>query len=221
MYPNYPSPSKHYSSELIKSILIILFISIACSIKAQQKVIPLYTGPAPGSETWNWEEKQSTSKNTPVIFPIVYNVSSPTLTVFSPDSATANGTAIIIFPGGAFHVLNIEHEGSHVAKKLNEKGFTVFMLKYRVVHSLTDNPWLEMISSRKDTIEFQKKIAPVKTKALEAIKTVAKEKGYTYVIDDATSILFVMPPGDDLLPFVKTKLGIKDPAPASPKPAGN
>lgn len=63
----------------------------------------------------------------------------------------------------------------------------------------------------------QTKIAPVRTKALDAIKAVAKEKGYTYVIDDASSVLLVMPPGDDLLPMVKTKLGIKDPAPA---PAG-
>jgi outer membrane protein len=69
----------------------------------------------------------------------------------------------------------------------------------------------------------QEKIAPVRTKAMDAIKTVAKEKGYTFVLDDAASVLLVMPPADDLLPFVKTKLGIKDPAPAAPgtKPAGN
>jgi outer membrane protein len=69
----------------------------------------------------------------------------------------------------------------------------------------------------------QTKIAPVRTKALEAIKTVAKERGYTYVIDDASSVLLVMPPGDDLLPMVKAKLGIKDApaAPAGTKPAGN
>jgi outer membrane protein len=69
----------------------------------------------------------------------------------------------------------------------------------------------------------QTKIAPVRTKALEAIKTVAKERGYTYVIDDASTILLVMPPGDDLLPFVKTKLGIKDPPAAAggARPAGN
>lgn len=59
----------------------------------------------------------------------------------------------------------------------------------------------------------QQKIGPLRAKALDAIKTVAKEKGYTYVIDDASSILLVMPPGDDLLPAVKAKLGIKDPAP--------
>ncbi len=69
----------------------------------------------------------------------------------------------------------------------------------------------------------QDKIAPVKVKALDAIKAVAKERGYTYVIDEASSSLLVMPPGDDLLPAVKAKLGIKDapPAPAGTKPAGN
>jgi outer membrane protein len=69
----------------------------------------------------------------------------------------------------------------------------------------------------------QDKIAPLRTKALDAIKTVAKEKGYTYVFDDAANTLLVMPPGDDLLPMVKTKLGIKDqaPAPAGTKPGGN
>lgn len=68
----------------------------------------------------------------------------------------------------------------------------------------------------------QTKIAPVRTKALDAIKAVAKEKGYTYVIDDASTILLVMPPGDDLLPMVKTKLGIKDaPAAGGTRPAGS
>ncbi len=69
----------------------------------------------------------------------------------------------------------------------------------------------------------QSKVGPLKIKALDAIKVVAKEKGYTYVLDEATSTLLVMPPGDDLLPAVKTKLGIKDPAPApaGTKPAGN
>lgn len=66
----------------------------------------------------------------------------------------------------------------------------------------------------------QTKIGPLRLKALDAIKLIAKEKGYTYVIDDASSILLVMPPGDDLLPAVKAKLGIKDPVPAA-APAKN
>lgn len=63
----------------------------------------------------------------------------------------------------------------------------------------------------------QEKIMPIRTKAFEAIKAVAKENGYSYVLDQ-NSVL-IGPPGDDLLPLVKKKLGIKDtPAPA-PKAA--
>lgn len=64
--------------------------------------------------------------------------------------------------------------------------------------------------------EAQKKIAPLRTKAMDAIKAVAKENGYSYVFDASTSILLVTPPSDDLLGLVKKKLGIKD---APPKPA--
>lgn len=61
----------------------------------------------------------------------------------------------------------------------------------------------------------QTKIIPIRQKAMDAIKAVAKEKGYTYVLDESQGHLLVMPPGDDLLTAVKTKLGIKDPAPAA------
>ncbi|MDB5203212.1 MAG: OmpH family outer membrane protein [Ferruginibacter sp.] len=64
--------------------------------------------------------------------------------------------------------------------------------------------------------EAQKKIAPLRDKAMEAIKNVAKENGYTYVLD--INSVIVAPPGDDILPLVKKKLGIKDAA-APPKSA--
>lgn len=68
--------------------------------------------------------------------------------------------------------------------------------------------------------EAQKKIAPINAKALEAIQTVAKESGYTYVFDVST--LLVYPQSDNLLSLVKKKLNIKDtPASATDKkPAG-
>lgn len=61
----------------------------------------------------------------------------------------------------------------------------------------------------------QEKIAPIRGKAVETIRIVAKENGYNYVFD--VSAVIVAPPGDDLLPLVKKKLGIKDPPPAAPK----
>ena len=63
--------------------------------------------------------------------------------------------------------------------------------------------------------QAQKLLAPIRAKALEAIKAVAKENGYAYVIDNAQGVLLVFPTGDDLLPLVKKKLGIKD-TPAAP-----
>lgn len=63
--------------------------------------------------------------------------------------------------------------------------------------------------------EAQKKIAPIRTKALDAIQAVAKENGYTYVID--FNSLLVYPAGDNLLTLVKKKLNIKE---GSASPAG-
>jgi outer membrane protein len=60
--------------------------------------------------------------------------------------------------------------------------------------------------------EAQKKILPIKNKAMEAIKAVAKENGYSYVLD--INSVIVAPPGDDLLKLVMKKLNIKEPAPA-------
>lgn len=61
----------------------------------------------------------------------------------------------------------------------------------------------------------QEMIAPLRSKALDAIKAVAKESGYAYVLD--INSVIVAPPGDDILPLVKKKLGIKDAAPAPAK----
>ncbi|MEI7963863.1 MAG: OmpH family outer membrane protein [Chitinophagaceae bacterium] len=75
------------------------------------------------------------------------------------------------------------------------------------------------IAQDKYNQKAQEKIAPIKAKAFEAINAVAKEKGYSYVIDASTSVLLVKPAGDDLMPFVKAKLGIKE-TPAKPLTPG-
>ncbi len=131
-----------------KTGLLVASLMLFNCMNAQQKVIPLYKGAAPGSENWNWEEKEFFVKM-PLNANVLYNVSKPTLTVFTPD--TANGTAIIICPGGGFRVLNFENEGYNVAKELTKKGITVFLLKYRVAQSTTDDPWQEVMNSLKDT----------------------------------------------------------------------
>src|SRR3954471_7692031 len=47
--------------------------------------------------------------------PFVRNVSKATLTPFLPDRKKANGTAVIIAPGGGFRILSMGNEGWEVA----------------------------------------------------------------------------------------------------------
>jgi predicted peptidase len=125
------------------TLLLCLLICAASSI-AQQKVIQLYGGSPPGSESWTWSEAENNDNLWKTR--VVYNVSKPTLTVFQPQEGKANGTAVIIAPGGAFHALSIDSEGYDVAKWLVEKGVTCFVLKYRLARSLTTDPVKEVMA---------------------------------------------------------------------------
>ena len=53
----------------------------------------------------------------------------------------------------------------------------------------------------------QELIAPIQKRAIEAIQNVAKENGYTYVLQKEA--LYVYPNAEDLLPLVKKKLNLK------------
>ncbi len=110
------------------------FLLFMASHSNAQTVIPLYQGAAPGSENWNWNETQIKTD----IGTIVMDVSHPSLTAFVPSNP--NGTAVIIAPGGAFHALAFDLEGTEVAKWLNSKGITAFVLKYRIVHNDPAHP---------------------------------------------------------------------------------
>jgi dienelactone hydrolase len=60
------------------------------------------------------------------------NVSDPSLTVFTPNPAKANGVGVIVCPGGVWRVLAWEQEGINPARWLAARGYTAFLLKYRV-----------------------------------------------------------------------------------------
>jgi len=124
--------------------LYFCLVIFATTTVAQQKVIPLYAGAPPGSESWTWSEAENDSNAWRT--KVVYNVSKPTLTVFAPEEGKANGTAVIIAPGGAFHALSINSEGYDVAKWLVGKGVTCFVLKYRLARSLTTDPVKEVMA---------------------------------------------------------------------------
>ena len=56
----------------------------------------------------------------------------PTLTIFEPQRGQANGSAIVILPGGAYVNLAANLEGREVADWFTARGFRAFVLQYRL-----------------------------------------------------------------------------------------
>ncbi len=111
-------------------VLALMLTASALLTYAQENAFPLYPNGVPNS------------KPTPVFYieknDQRYNddwcskVSIPTLTPFIPAKGTANGTAIIIFPGGGYSGLSMNKEGYKVALEFNKIGVTAFVVKYRL-----------------------------------------------------------------------------------------
>ncbi|MCX2478768.1 alpha/beta hydrolase [Pedobacter sp. MC2016-15] len=105
------------------------------TVKAQQ-VIELYPGAIPGAKAApaSYKERQTVKDGKVTGLSKVFQ---PTITLYQPAAAMANGTAVIICPGGGYQHLAISHEGEEVAKRFNEKGVTAIVLKYRLPDDTT------------------------------------------------------------------------------------
>ncbi|MBB6463747.1 alpha/beta hydrolase [Flammeovirga kamogawensis] len=96
-------------------------------IASGQNQINLPFTPADHIE-WKGEERAFFYKNWQT--DVITNISIPSIEVYQPKKP--NGTAVIIAPGGGLMANSIESEGRLVAKWLNKKGITAFVLKYRL-----------------------------------------------------------------------------------------
>ncbi len=115
-----------------KYLLLIAGLGLATLTYSQEIVALPYN--APTTVQWQGGEKDYFSNIWQT--QVVTNVSVPTMQIFRP--ATPNGTAVIIAPGGGLYALSINSEGNEVAKWLNTKGITAFVLKYRLVPTGAD-----------------------------------------------------------------------------------
>lgn len=165
-----------------RGFFLSLLLSLNIGLAYSQERIPLYSSKAPGSESWDWKEAESSSNgfNTR----LVYNVVEPSITAYFPEKSKANGTSVIIAPGGAFHILSIDSEGIEVAKWLNQRGITAFVLKYRLVHMLSNDPVKELSAKMQDFNKLDEINAPVikratqdGLKAMEYVRQHANEWG--------------------------------------------
>lgn len=117
-------------ASLIATSASLCSVAVAQPTKESGTILPLY--PAGTAEPLGVPESRETLENGETL---IYDVSEPTLEVFRPALGQANGTAVIVVPGGGFVALGYTRGGTDVARALAERGITAFFLKHRTVRS--------------------------------------------------------------------------------------
>lgn len=89
--------------------------------------------PRPVGAFYLWNEKPLVSPDREhVKDQRVYSVDNASMTPYWPEANKANGAAIVIFPGGGYVRLAINHEGHDIAKWFAARGVAAFVVKYRM-----------------------------------------------------------------------------------------
>lgn len=140
-----------------RNSLLLLFLLLISGIQAQEIVELQHQNPADLS----WEGSEKAYYSNIWNNAVVTNVSTPTMEVFRPDPSIATGTSVVVAPGGGLYALSIESEGNMVAKWLNEKGITAFVLKYRLVPTGEDGVKDLNETSSNNLEEFKRLIGAV------------------------------------------------------------
>lgn len=104
---------------------MLLLFSVT-AFAQEQKPIPLYPHGVPNSKKApdGYVEKREGYH--------VSLVTEPTITPYFPAKDKANGTSIIVFPGGGYINLTVTYEGEDIAREFNKIGVTAFVVKYRL-----------------------------------------------------------------------------------------
>ncbi|GGH60012.1 acetyl esterase/lipase [Filimonas zeae] len=168
---------------MLKISLAVWTFLLAGNFCLGQEVIQLRTTGSVASGT-------SSERSIPVdaTDTIVYNVSSPSITVYRPDSSASNGAAVVVCPGGAFHLLAMNNEGINVAKWLTAKGYTVFVLKYRLLPIESAQPMQVIFERAKDfkkLVEIMAKDVPLAIADGKAAVEYVRAHAAAYKLDTA------------------------------------
>lgn len=148
-------------------------IVLSCSLSAQKATwqpvpghvtLGLWPQGAPGAQPNSASEADTTTAKDNLIAGKALirlgNVSMPTLTVYAPQGKNT-GAAVVVFPGGGYHILAIDLEGTEVCDWLNSAGITCVLVKYRVPDS---GPYPKSSAALQDA---QRALGMVRSRAAE------------------------------------------------------
>lgn len=144
---------------LLKGVIALVLL-MPVKTKAQE-LINLYAGAVPNSKPSKAIDQATLPQNGQFS-----SVVKPQLEVYLPEKDKANGTAVILIPGGSYKVIVFAGEGRRSANELVKQGLTVFILKYRLPN---------------DSMMVDKTIGPLQD-AQQAVKIV-RENAAKYGVD--------------------------------------
>lgn len=88
-------------------------------------------GEAPGARTSPVRYELSECSNDPALPDrAVTGIRAPEITVYTPEKS--NGAALLVLPGGGYKCVVLDKEGSDLAPLFNARGYTLFVMTYRM-----------------------------------------------------------------------------------------
>ena len=134
----------------MRPLSLLLPLLALAAHAAEPVTLKLWPQGAPEPAGFKSEAENEIPKKNDADVKRVANVTEPSITVYKPEKP--NGTAVIICPGGGYHILAIEHEGTQVSDYLNTLGVTGIVLKYRVPARDKENPSKEPLQDAQRAI---------------------------------------------------------------------
>jgi acetyl esterase/lipase len=132
---------------------------------SQPDLILLWPETPPGQNAARGEEADTSGPDGRLVAdrPVIRlgNVSSPSITVYPAPQEVSNGTAVLVCPGGGYHILAWDLEGTEVCHWLNSIGVTGILLKYRVPRADRESIPLEPLQ------DAQRALSLVRSRAAE------------------------------------------------------
>ncbi len=180
--------SRTFFQNCIWGALALLLSSVLPIVGVAQPVSELPVDPI-----YLWDEKPLVSPDREHIKDQrVYAVDNPAMIPYWPAVDKANGAAVVIFPGGGYVRLAIDHEGHDIAKWFAARGVAAFVVKYRMQEYGFPAPLLDGLRAvrqvRKHADEWGIDPAKVGVMGFSAgghlAASVATRSDFTFALDD-------------------------------------
>lgn len=114
----------------VLTLSIAIVITLAGSVYAQPLLLKVWPDGVPGAVTHPQYTEETIKIETGA--ERILKIVDPTIAVYLPTKVKANGTAVVVCPGGGYVRLAMDHEGTQIAAWLTDAGITCVLLKYRM-----------------------------------------------------------------------------------------